>query len=75
MPKQRKGVIPESLTVDPLATETLTRQIHNGLRDLILSGALPAGTRLASTRTLSDALGVSRSTVVSAIERLVAARV
>src|SRR6056297_321729 len=42
------------------------------LRDMILSGALRAGDRLPATRTLAREIGVSRTTVIDAIDRLVA---
>lgn len=40
------------------------------LRDAVTSGELPAGTRLPAERRLATALGVSRSTVVSAYDLL-----
>jgi len=42
----------------------LFRQIHQQLRDAILSRALRPGARLPSTRALADRLGVARSCVV-----------
>lgn len=42
------------------------RQIANGLRILLVSGALPEGTRLATTRELAMDLGVHRNTVAEA---------
>ncbi|WP_207480867.1 MocR-like pyridoxine biosynthesis transcription factor PdxR [Arenibaculum pallidiluteum] len=50
----------------------LFRQIYRRLRDAVLSGALAPGARLPSTRTLAQELGVSRNTVVAAIEELAA---
>lgn len=50
----------------------LHRQIHHGLREAILSGRLPAGLRIPSTRLLATSLGVSRSTILVAFEQLVA---
>lgn len=44
----------------------LYRQIEDWLRRDILSGGLPADTRLPATRTLAEELGVSRITVVNA---------
>lgn len=44
------------------------RQLHDGMRRAILSGLLPSGTRLPSTRTPAAELGVSRTTVVTAFE-------
>jgi GntR family transcriptional regulator / MocR family aminotransferase len=48
----------------------LQGQLYRALRTRILSGALPPGTRLPSTRQLAVSLGLSRATVVSAYERL-----
>ena len=41
-------------------------QIRGGIRDLILSGRLPDGFRLPPERQLATALGVNRTTVLSA---------
>ncbi|MFB2551783.1 MocR-like pyridoxine biosynthesis transcription factor PdxR [Ensifer soli] len=48
----------------------LPGQIDSAFRARILAGDLPAGTRLPSSRLLAAALGVARSTVVDAFERL-----
>lgn len=50
----------------------LHRQLCDRLREAILSGQLPSGTRLPGTRTLATELGVSRNTVVNAFEQLLA---
>jgi biotin operon repressor len=50
--------------------EPLYRQIYLGLRRAILSGALRNGERIPSTRDLADRLGVSRTSVVLAYDRL-----
>lgn len=52
------------------AAGDLEGQLYRGLRDRILDGAMPAGQRLPSTRHLATALGIARSTVVQAYERL-----
>ena len=46
--------------------------IEHALRGAIVSGRLPPGTRLASTRSLAVELGCARATVVGAYEQLVA---
>ena len=48
----------------------LAGQIYRSLRDRILFGQLPAGHKLSSTRAFATSLGVARSTVVEAYDRL-----
>ncbi|NLR96883.1 PLP-dependent aminotransferase family protein [Rhizobium sp. P38BS-XIX] len=48
----------------------LEGQVYRLMRDRILHGQMPAGRRVPSTRTLALALGVARSTVVNAYDRL-----
>src|SRR5205814_2750513 len=50
----------------------LYRQIYRAFRNDILTGALPPGERVPSTRALADLLKVSRNTAVSAYEQLLA---
>ena len=50
----------------------LRRQIYQALRDQMIYGALKAGEPLPSTRELSGALNVARSTVSEAYEMLIA---
>ncbi|KVX63245.1 PLP-dependent aminotransferase family protein [Burkholderia stagnalis] len=51
---------------------SLQRQLLHRLRDAILGGAMPAGSRLPGTRALADTLGISRNTVTAVYEQLVA---
>jgi GntR family transcriptional regulator/MocR family aminotransferase len=64
------GLAPTRL--DPLADRPLHRQVVEALRQDILTGKLPAGRRLASSRSLADQLGVSRNTVLQAFDQLTA---
>jgi DNA-binding transcriptional MocR family regulator len=48
----------------------LNEQLAVGIERLIEAGALPSGARVPSERDLSAALGVSRTTVVAAYDRL-----
>ncbi len=48
----------------------LYRQIQHYLQEQIISGALPADTRLPASRELAGSLGVSRLTVTSAYDEL-----
>jgi GntR family transcriptional regulator/MocR family aminotransferase len=60
------------IEVVPQAALALHEQLYEGLRHQIVSGRLRPGSRVASTRTLASEVGVSRFTVVTAIERLLA---
>ena len=64
--------IPVLIALDPKASESLSRQIYRSLRDGILAGRLAGGLRLPSTRALAIDLGVSRNTVVTAFDQLLA---
>ncbi len=50
--------------------ETLTRQLYDQLRAAILSGALPPGHRLPSSRDCALQLGLARNTVSVVIDQL-----
>ena len=50
----------------------LGRQIYGQVRSAVLSGALPAGTKLPSSRAMAARLGVARTSVVTAYEQLLA---
>ena len=50
----------------------LFRQVYDGLRDAILSGAYSPGARLPSTRELAEQLGLSRTVVLMAFDQLLA---
>ncbi len=71
MPRRPQGAIP-LLDLDPSRSMPLHRQLSQALREAIIEGRLAPGARLPSTRSLADDLDVSRSTVVSAFEQLVA---
>jgi GntR family transcriptional regulator/MocR family aminotransferase len=59
------------MSLPPLATDLpLGRSVTDGLRDRILRGGLPPGSRLPSSRRLAADLGVSRNTVLAAYEAL-----
>jgi len=58
--------------VDRASIVPIYRQIEERLREQILTGALPGGTRLPPERSLAGRLGVNRSTVVHAYRELVA---
>ena len=56
------------IALDRRTRVPLQRQIYVSVRDAILGGRLPPGTRLPASRNLADDLGVSRTTVVLAYE-------
>lgn len=64
--------IPVLIPLDSKSKEALSRQIYRALRDGILAGRLTPGFRLPSTRALASDLGVSRNTVVTAFDQLLA---
>ncbi|MCG8457685.1 MAG: PLP-dependent aminotransferase family protein [Holophagales bacterium] len=58
--------------LDPGSPIPLHRQIYEALRRDILGGSLPSGQRLLATRAMATELGVSRNTVLEAVEQLIA---
>jgi len=58
--------------LDRASRTPLSRQIYMQVRSAVLSGALCAGTRVPSSRTMASQLGVARASVVSAYEQLLA---
>jgi len=60
------------LIVDFSGRETLVEQLTEQLKNSVLLGRLPLGSRIPSTRQLASQLGVSRNTVIRAFEILVA---
>jgi GntR family transcriptional regulator/MocR family aminotransferase len=62
----------QSMALDRDSAQPLSTQIYQQLKELILEGALSAGDRLPSTRTMAAELGVARATIVETFERLVA---
>jgi len=70
--KTRAGAILDTIHINRDLDRTINVQLYMGLREIILSGGLKAGERLPASRTLSSELGVSRTTVVDALDRLIA---
>lgn len=60
------------LAVDPEAERPIFQQIYLQLREAILSNALAPGVKLPSSRHLAERLDISRTSVVSAYEQLLA---
>jgi len=62
----------EAISIDVDASEPLYRQLYFAIRDAILSARLRPGQRLPATRSFARDLGLSRNTVVSAFDQLLA---
>ena len=60
------------LDIDPSAAAPIWRQIEDGMRRLVASGALPVGTAVPSVRELARELRVNPATVSKAYQRLAA---
>src|SRR6202046_2349832 len=58
------------IELDEASGVPLHRQLYEGLRVAIVGGRGAPGTRLPSSRELAEALGVSRSTIVSSFAQL-----
>ncbi len=61
-----------SLNFEPLDEANLSADISRQIRGMLAAGALCSGNKLPSTRTLARELQVSRGTVVTALETLIA---
>jgi GntR family transcriptional regulator/MocR family aminotransferase len=61
-----------AFTLDSAGTEPLHRQLYDELRAAILGGRIASGSRLPASRELAAVAGVSRNTVLSAYEQLLA---
>ncbi|WP_339019102.1 PLP-dependent aminotransferase family protein [Corynebacterium simulans] len=61
-----------NLGLDPDDSRTLPVQIAAAIREMVATGTLLPGEQIDSTRTLSAQLGVSRGTVVTAFDQLIA---
>ena len=72
MPKSPGGALLHGFNVNRDSGVPIYRQIDASMRRLILGGTLAAGQKLPSTRELASELGVSRITVKSVYEQLVA---
>ena len=72
-----RGYMIEPIDLEPLfpdraSGEGLGAQLLRRLRGAVESGFFPAGSRLLPSRELAQRLGVSRNTVVTALEQLIA---
>lgn len=70
MVKRAGGALLSAIVLDTQSGRPISTQLYAALRDLLLAGAIPPMARLPSTRTLARDLGISRTTVIDAFERL-----
>lgn len=70
MVKYAGGALIPTLRIAREDPASISVQLASGLRKLILSGQLPAGSRLPSSRTLAREQKVSRTTAVTVYEQL-----
>ena len=61
-----------TIVISNNVSQPLHRQLYDSLRSAVLNGQLTSGSRLPSTRDLCTALSVSRNTVVTAFDQLIA---
>lgn len=66
------GMLLSGIELDRSSAVPLYRQLYLQVRKQILSGRLPGGTRLPSTRTLCKELALSRITLLNAFDQLTA---
>ncbi len=72
MPRRQKAAFLTALTLDPESGLPLHQQLFLGLRKAILEKRLSPKIKLPSTRALAKELNVSRNTVISAYDQLLA---
>ncbi|WP_420548956.1 PLP-dependent aminotransferase family protein [Curvivirga sp.] len=60
------------IAVDKKSSEPMHRQLYDQIRELILTHRLSAGERLPSTRSLAKDMALSRNTVATAFDQLLA---
>jgi GntR family transcriptional regulator/MocR family aminotransferase len=72
MPRRPSHSTFRAFDLSPAASEPLHRQLYEELRRAILSGRLAPGCRLPASRELASVSKVSRNTVLSAYEQLLA---
>lgn len=72
MPRRHTFSSFRAFSIDSNSPEPLHRQLYNELRAAILGGRLPTGCRLPASRELAQVTGLSRNTVLSAYDQLIA---
>ena len=72
MPKSASGALLSTVEIDRTLKTPLYKQLENFLRRHILEGILKPTQKLPSSRELAEDLGISRITVKSVYEQLLA---
>jgi GntR family transcriptional regulator / MocR family aminotransferase len=72
MPRRHTFSSFRAFSIDANSDEPLHRQLYNELRAAVLGGRLPTGCRLPASRELAQVTGLSRNTVLSAYDQLIA---
>lgn len=72
MVKRAGGPLLTSLRIDRDSRQPVSTQLCAAMRNLILTGGFRPGDRLPASRTLGQDLGLSRTTVIEAFDRLTA---
>ncbi len=61
----------DDLTIDKDSNVSIGEQLRSGLRQALLAGRITAGSRMPSSRFLSQTLGLGRNTVIDAYDTLI----
>ena len=69
--KTHGGALLSSIHIDRSSNRNISVQLYMGLKDLLLTQGIKPGERLPASRTLAAEIGVSRTTVVDAVDRLI----
>ncbi len=69
--KTNGGALLSSIHIDRNSNRKIGVQLYMGLKDLLLTQGIKPGERLPASRTLASEVGVSRTTVVDAVDRLI----
>jgi GntR family transcriptional regulator/MocR family aminotransferase len=72
MPRRHSFTSFQAFSIAGGSGQPLHRQLYNELRSAILVGRLPAGCRLPASRELAQVTRLSRNTVLSAYDQLIA---
>ena len=69
--KREAGALLSSIRLDRTSRKTISVQLYMALRDILLCGGMKSGDRLPASRTMAREIGVSRTTVIDALDRLI----